>query len=337
MGLMAHQEESTMPSRRAFTMLEVMVTLAVLGVLAALLALAASDSRRNSGLGHSIANLKRLGVSSFSYAGDNQNLTPTFWWSATEGHSEFQDLEAQRLQGGINSSSAQAIDLIRRRTEFTDTPPIVSWVPHVGYTSLVLLDYLNDETPAEWLASPGDKVTLGWQRGIDLPDSPHRITRRFWSSYELPPAFWGPEGDDPTQRIRQSSAHFSFTVPDGQNLGRRSLKDVVFPAEKVLMYERVQWFFGERDAFFAYPEARIPILFADGSASVRVVGEANVGWDPIRPTVPRGTEFMYAPDEREPATLSGENADRLSGMIRWTRGGAPGRDFGGEEIDTGQR
>ncbi len=70
--------------------------------------------------------------------------------------------------------------------------------------------------------------------------------------------------------------------------------------------------------------------------SSRVVGEANAGWDPHRERLGTPTIVRYVPAEWEPATLSGASSDRVFGMIRWTRGGVQGRDFGGDEIDTGQ-
>lgn len=323
---------------RAFTMLELVVLLCVLGMVAALLVLGASESRRQGGLGQSLANIKRLGASSFSYAGDHQNLTATFWWSQTEGHSEFSDLEQQRLEGGIASASAQAIDIVRRLHD-ESVPRVDGWVPFIFYSPLVLIEYLGERLPSPWLVSPGEKAALGWQDDVDLPNNHTRW--RYYSSYELSTGMFEDEGEfDGTyqdRRLRQSATHTTWTVPHNPLLGRRSAEDFRFPSEKVYAYERYQWFFGPRDAFCLHPEARIPVLYADGRAEPAVVGEANTGWDPRRERSDVSTRMAYEPLDWEPPSLSDGSLDVIVGRIRWTRGGGKGRDFGGEEIDTGQR
>src|SRR5690606_32282463 len=98
----------------------------------------------------------------------------------------------------------QAADLIRRRTGRTDILPIDGWVPHLSYSPLVLVDYLDTELPARSMASSADRLRLLWQsdpeegyyalrtneRPSPLGDDNSAKRWPYSSSYELPPAFW---------------------------------------------------------------------------------------------------------------------------------------------------
>ncbi len=81
----------------------------------------------------------------------------------------------------------------------------------------------------------------------------------------------------------------------------------------------------------AYKEARLPILFADGSVRVKATGDSNEGWDPREPGSPLPTTYRYRGDW-EALPLSGNEEDIVIGHYRWTRAGLAGRDFGGPEI-----
>jgi hypothetical protein len=89
---------------------------------------------------------------------------------------------------------------------------------------------------------------------------------------------------------------------------------------------------GARRWFFAYERVRTPILFADGSASVRSMSDANRGFDPSNPGGQQGARIGYAPEAWEPPTLNGAAQEFVWAHIRWTREGLLGRDFGGPEV-----
>lgn len=69
--------------RRAFTLIEMLITVAVLGVLAALLFPMASRSVTSARAAQSLANLKSIGTVMHLYAGDNNGAFPLVWDSAT--------------------------------------------------------------------------------------------------------------------------------------------------------------------------------------------------------------------------------------------------------------
>ena len=82
-----------------------------------------------------------------------------------------------------------------------------------------------------------------------------------------------------------------------------------------------------------YPEARIPILFADASVTVRSTSRANFGFNPNVPMSVSPTRVNYGPDLawETPTAIGGSN-ELVNGMFRWTRSGLRGRDFAGPEI-----
>ena len=106
---------------------------------------------------------------------------------------------------------------------------------------------------------------------------------------------------------------------------------VKYPSQKAMMWESTARHFGPLDIWHAYDEARTPILFADGSVSVRATIDANEGWNPSAQGSWTSMLYRYRPDDWEAPTLSGESWDLVVGHYRWTRNGLAGRDFGGPE------
>lgn len=70
-------------SRRAFTLIEMLITVAVLGILMALLFPMASRSVKSARAAQSLANLKSIGAVMHIYASDNNGVFPLVWDSAT--------------------------------------------------------------------------------------------------------------------------------------------------------------------------------------------------------------------------------------------------------------
>jgi len=70
-------------SHRAFTLIEMLITIAVLGVLTALLFPMASRSMKSARAAQSLANLKNIGAVMHVYAADNNGVFPLVWDTAT--------------------------------------------------------------------------------------------------------------------------------------------------------------------------------------------------------------------------------------------------------------
>ena len=90
-----------------------------------------------------------------------------------------------------------------------------------------------------------------------------------------------------------------------------------------------------RNLFYAYPAARQPLLFWDGSVSVRRTGDANKGFDPTKPMTLAYTKFHYKPDLAwESPTLTGFPSVQVTGYYKWTRCGLHSVDYGGAEANS---
>ncbi len=146
------------------------------------------------------------------------------------------------------------------------------------------------------------------------------------------------DGSPAGSRVAPASALGQFNVPPGAEMGGRPLSEVAFPSHKVLMSDWYARHFGAV-AFGTADGARLPLLFADGAASVRAATDSNPGWQPNNPA--SASPSMMAP---QPCGTSWEPCipqGLLIGRFLWTRGtvtenGLAGRDFGGPETCSGQ-
>jgi hypothetical protein len=345
-------------ARPGFALLELAVCICVLGGAVLIAALLVPDARRRARLAGSITNLQQLGAAAHAFATDNENRVFSFSW--TPGPHSCGGFVFPNAGTHAEAAADQAICIIRERGNRPDITTVRGWIPHVLYSHLALNDYLADPLPSPVLASPGDAPRIAWQRAArvaardpsDLGSSYFRLLCRpspgtnstgekrwsYSSSYELQPSFFSPdaqvntpEGLRPT--VAQGSTHRQYTIPvNTAALGTRRMDEVWYPSHKAMMYESAQRFFG-RDVWLAAPEARVPILFADGSGSTRSTNRANFGFLPNTPTSPNPTRIEYQPEPswEVPATNGGVS-EFYNGVFRWTRSGLRGRDFMGPEV-----
>jgi hypothetical protein len=320
-------------ARRGAALIEAVVATAVVGVVLAVFSLAATDSRRNASPSDSINNLKQFAWASSQYTADcNERL-----WS---------------YSGDLQAAAAQATDIINRRTNLDLITP-VNWIPHVLYSHLVLVDHLNLPLPTPWAADPADENRMVWQRCASEPNpqacffalpptqrpGSNNESLRYMvsSSYQLGPAFFSEDQRQPGSNTLESALTTHYTYNVGHlPLGDRHVTQVAFPSRKVMMWDQYQRHFGARVAYYAYAEARVPVLMVDGSAGVRATSESNPGFYPNNPQHPSALRFNYAPRVWELPTLSGGATDLVTGYYQWTRGGLTGNDFGAPEVCTGQ-
>lgn len=339
---------------RAFALPELLGVVFILTVVVAALAVLIPDSRQKSRLGGSLTNLQRLGAGFADYAIDREDAVATFTWRAGPARVCGDGFEFPASTTDLQAAANQGVCILRTLGQRPDINPFGGWVPHISYNLLPLMEYLNEPLPSTLIVSPGDRLRLQWQQAARLdPNDPEgaqwflpcsglsapvtNSTRRlpFSSSYEVQPSFFSPDlGTPSVPTISQNAmGHRWYNIDTSATpLGRRRVSEVVFPSQKALVYETNQRFFGSRQPFFMYPSARIPILLADGSASVKSMSVANDGWDPrIGGAAP--TRVNYVPETLwESPTENGAAGELVNGTIRWTQRGLQGRDFGGPEI-----
>jgi len=336
---------------RAFARAELLALLTILALIGVLLAVAFPDSRHRARLGASLTNLQRLGAGAADYAQDNADAVYSFTWRAGPGRMCEDGYNFGATSTDLQAAADQAVCIMRNLSGRTDIVRIDGWIPHLLYNHLPLIQYMGESLPSPLVVSPGDQRRLLWQKAIQEnpsdPNTPYFALRcrpggssnaeKRWpysSSYEIPPAFFSPDaqiGGVPT--ISQGPAHNQYNTGTATPLGRRVLSEIRFPSQKAMLYETNQRFFGQRELFFMYPEVRVPVLTADGSASVRSILYANQGFNPAAPFSSTPTRVAYTPDTTwESPTRSGATSEFVNGVIRWTRSGLRGRDFGGPEV-----
>lgn len=353
-------------ARRAFTLIELLIVIAIIALLIAILLPALGDARRSGRMAVCATNMKQIGTGAFSYAADHKDRIVSFSWKA--GTDEAQtygdpDLLAHLRETHSDADGAmlQAIQLVRQFNgydiEITRDKGLGFPYPH--QTTMVMADYLSGKLPDKGVVCPEDRHRLDWQTDpvnyrelfSPLPREATVPQRQmegdlfpFSSSYEVSAGTYDKfqnmlTGVNESARVGQFRTHRKWAMSQQAQLSEGvTFEKVSFPGQKVFFMDLYQRHFG-RDMFYAHREARQPLLTFDGSVNVRQTQDSNKGWDPrMDNTDERSMEFDYEPEEWEPPLKNGaaQGAEPVEGYYRWTRGGLKGIDFGGEEISTGQ-
>ncbi len=326
---------------RAFTLIELLVVIAIIALLVSILLPALSKAKEAARAAQTQSNLKQFTTSINAYSADFNDRIASFTWKPNEVY----DPELGAAGTSVQAAANQAVSIIRNRADRgngSSNPigQINNWIPHILYSHLILLDYMEHSLPAEMVVDPGDKVRQVWASdpigflqlgpgerptggGADVQRWPYS------SSYQFVPATYAPDlGPTVTQNGNQ---HNQYNTPGNVPLGNRSFASVSFPAQKVFFHDSHQRS-GQRDTpiYYAYDEANLPLGFADGHVSTEATSGANDGFDPNNPRA--NTMIRYTPDAWEPPALRNPGGDILPGYYRWTSAGLGGLDFGGAEI-----
>ncbi len=362
-----------MSRRNAFTLIELLVVIAIIALLISILLPALAAARRAGRKTVCMANLQQLGRAHHEYTFDFKNFVaalngqreaePYLDYTYGEG-----TIYGFPTEGDCGVQAAWQIEQALGLTPkgqfsefmFTSGPDASHAAVFQDYSHVVLVQYMSGTLPMPGSVCPEDRPRLSWQQYSQKMDSApfqptaqHNIANKkllpFSSSYQLLPTAWIKDGPLHTltsnpnlQRrqmvISQAGTHDMYqTYHKVAAYGGRKMEEVAYPSAKAALADSQQRHIGRDDRYYAFEQSRQPLLFWDGSVSERRTGDANRGWNPLKPSSTlTATTFKYEPDpafeSRKPDDPAAEVT--VTGFYKWTRGGLRGVDFGGMEIST---
>ncbi|MBY0113581.1 MAG: prepilin-type N-terminal cleavage/methylation domain-containing protein [Phycisphaerales bacterium] len=342
----------------AFTLIELLVAIAIIALLLALAIPAMVGARRSARGTICQTRMKQYATSMAAYSGDNKNLLPAFTWKAKTTYTPYYpDLNDKNAPYPQDAHANQSVALIRKLKGYT-APAFNEKTPNTplvdrNFTHLVLISggYYSFSPSDPSLICPEDKFAAEWQRtspdamgaklleqgrtSADLAAMPSGFIKflPYWSTYQLVAVAWS--ADKGPLALKQNFDNYDkYTIYlNIDRFDQRRQDEVFFPSQKVLGFDLFDRHYSKRTLFHAYEEAKQPLMFADGSVTIRRTGDANPGWSPDLPNIVMPTTYRYEPNRWDPPTRSGSFRDDVKGYYRWTRGGLRGVDFGGKEAE----
>jgi len=345
-------------SRRAgFTLIELLVVIAIIALLVGILLPSLAKARQAARKSVDQSNQRQFLIGMANYATDFRDTLASFSWRAGVRYVNTTGTPVGPNDNDNLAAHYQAVDIIRRRSGWTDFPTQGNWTPYPLYSHLVLLDYMNAQLPAPVMRSASDRLRATWaedpraaQRSIEATASPGRVASpggsrwAFSSSFWFTPSYYSPDRELNNGFVRNADTHFQFFVvgtgpPPGQaipagtdpyRLGAQKQTNVRYPSQKVVIHDGNARYQGKRDLPMFHPSARMQAAFYDGSVQDFVTGDSNLGGYWSQSGAFTNAVFTYDPEPALGEALWPDGSTPLvTGRFRWTAGGKQGIDIRG--------
>jgi len=308
-------------SRSAFTLIELLIVIAIIALLIGILLPALGNARRAAKTAVCMSNMRQFSVASASYSAENKDKLFNFSWvrgtPIPPDFSRFLPVKSQYADNDMHGAAMQFTYIMQRRLGLTDPEKFKmpeGWFPYVHYSHIPLMDYMSGMMPMQIGACPEDRSLQQLQKeyknvdeaGVPVPpisgDSDARWRLPFRLSYTVHPSHYSPDkvygvmegigNGGSAQKVAAiiyaangfaniSDGGRPETMPTG-SLGNKKITDIRFPSQKTQMSDDYGRHFGKKANFFADPLCRQPLSFYDNSVRVYMTGDTNPGWDPSR-------------------------------------------------------
>ena len=312
-----------------FTLIELLVVIAIIALLIGILLPALAGARRSARTVLCQANMRQLGIAAINYSGSSRDVIPSYYWKPGRYETKYNDL--RNAANDKVSVAHQAVSILRDRTGMENIPRNSNgnWFASLWFSHLIYLDYLSGNPEEPVAACPDDAEQVERAETPISEYTPSTVRRKFESSYETVVVTNSVDFErNGIQPVEQHRSHYNTFFRAPNYLVTRRFTHVQYPSSKVYMHDTYDRHYAPKGGQpFFYPDSKQPLLFFDGSVSVKVTRNANEGFQPLDPTNPGPTEIR----ENEPRPFV-----YYPGYYRWTRGGLLGVDYGGSEINTGQ-
>lgn len=296
-------------ARRAFTLVELLVIIAIIAILLALVLPALGGARRSAQRVRSLANLRGCAGMQQAYAADYKQSfinpfdrnNPTLWnvpWWVIIGQSSLNLPNGAPIQGYVFNQ-----------------PEYCSMMFSVDWASIAMQYITTTTTTSEAILAPGD--VRAHDRFVEAFPSAILADHQLWiTSYWASPTLWlGPE-------VFSASTRTPVGVTDSRYWRRNRFDDVLSPAAKVMVFERFDFYRTSRphrgggrenvNPTFNNPEAQTQVAAVDGSASAFPLARLHALAGPSNANQAQRDIFMPSGDWEPPDAVLGDPAVALS-------------------------
>lgn len=341
--------------RAAFTLIELLLVVAIIALLISILLPALSKSRNAARIAICTSNMRQLAVAEATYAADYKDRIGALNWAPGKVNGDSVIANVPAGTSWLTTQGRQAKDIVFR-LQGKDRPAVLNRFFNRNFWHLAAVDggyfgAMNCINPTS--GCPSDDWVLRWQKNEDNyaalvgsspepsanPSGAYEWYRPYWSSYQLVPVAFAPDkhkaGSLTLSQV--TDRHHLFNGGSGSPvLGQRTVDEVAFPSQKVFIFDIFDRHSYRRPIWHAHTIASQPLAFFDSSVRFLKTRDSRPGWNPdtvpTNPnTTPPPTVYQYNPSTGFPGydhpTLTGVAFDTVTGYFRWTRDGLRGYDY----------